>query len=703
MVEDVIIIGSGPAGLTAALYTAREDFKPLVITGLSAGGQLLLTTEVENYPAFPDGVNGTDLVELMRKQAEKFGTRFVGEDVTDVDFSSRPFKIKTASQAFETNSVVIATGASAKWLGIPSEQKFVGKGVSSCATCMPPHSLIVSNPSVHNIEEIAAGQRVLTSDGTFREVEEVMSRHFSGDLVTLKTRFFRAENIQLTPNHPVLVTKLERGIGPYYHTFKWSKPMWKEAGELVEGDILIYPIPKKVQSKTLNIAMELGLEKAKGGMVTLKTETHTSHRIPNKIKINEDFALLVGYYLSDGYAHSRGISFAFNYKEVDYVKDCTRLIKNLFGIGSTIKREKSVLKVTASSMILSMLFEKLFGKYSHEKSLPGYFVFLKPELQKALIRGFWRGDGSIGGKDFVLVTSSRILVEQLKIILLRLGVLPTVEKRKFETLKHSTIEGRNVTFKHDVYQVRVGGPSVKLMSSILGVSHPILAKRKHFNYHGWIKDGFAYIPIKRISRNPYDGKVYNLAVKGNTYVTTSGIVHNCDAPFYKGKDVIVVGGGDTAMEDSIFLTKFVNSVTIVHRRDQFRASKIMQERALSNPKIKVIWNSAVDEVLGDAKVTSVRLKNLQTNEITEMPVGGVFVAIGYEPNTRFLQGKLELDQNGYIVTKDEVKTAIDGVFVAGDVADHVYRQAITAAGSGAKAALEVRAYLQNLKYAQQGK
>jgi thioredoxin reductase (NADPH) len=311
MVEDVIIIGSGPAGLTAALYTAREDFKPLVITGLSAGGQLLLTTEVENYPAFPDGVNGTDLVELMRKQAEKFGTRFVGEDVTDVDFSSRPFKIKTASQAFETNSVVIATGASAKWLGIPSEQKFVGKGVSSCATC--------------------------------------------------------------------------------------------------------------------------------------------------------------------------------------------------------------------------------------------------------------------------------------------------------------------------------------------------------------------------------------------------------DAPFYKGKDVIVVGGGDTAMEDSIFLTKFVNSVTIVHRRDQFRASKIMQERTLSNPKIKVIWNSAVDEVLGDAKVTGVRLKNLQTNEITEMPVGGVFVAIGYEPNTRFLQGKLELDQNGYIVTKDEVKTAIDGVFVAGDVADHVYRQAITAAGSGAKAALEVRAYLQNLKYAQQGK
>ncbi len=307
MVEDVIIIGAGPAGLTAALYTSREDFKPLVITGVSAGGQLILTTEVENYPAFPEGVGGSELVDLMRKQAEKFGSRFVGEDVTGVDFSVRPFKVKTTSQSFEANSIIIATGASAKWLGIPSEQKFVGKGVSSCATC--------------------------------------------------------------------------------------------------------------------------------------------------------------------------------------------------------------------------------------------------------------------------------------------------------------------------------------------------------------------------------------------------------DAPFYRGKDVIVVGGGDTAMEDSLFLTKFVNSVTIVHRRDQFRASNIMKERVKSNPKIKIIWNSAVEEITGDAKVSGVKIKNVITNEVTEMPISGVFVAIGYQPNTKFLEGKLALDQAGYLVAKDEVKTAIDGVFVAGDVADHIYRQAITAAGSGAKAALEVRAYIQDLKYA----
>ncbi|MCL5101948.1 MAG: thioredoxin-disulfide reductase [Candidatus Marsarchaeota archaeon] len=306
MVENVIIIGSGPAGLSAALYTAREDFKPLVITGVEAGGQLLLTTVVENFPAFPDGVYGSELIDLMRKQAEKFGARFIGENVDSVDFSSRPFKVKTSSQEYEANSVIIATGASAKWLGIPSEKNFIGKGVSSCATC--------------------------------------------------------------------------------------------------------------------------------------------------------------------------------------------------------------------------------------------------------------------------------------------------------------------------------------------------------------------------------------------------------DAPFFKKKDVAIVGGGDTAMEDSIFLTKFVNSVTIIHRRDSFRASKIMQERVKSNPKIKIIWNSTVEEIKGSGKVESIMIKDVNTGKETEMKVDGLFVAIGYKPNTDFLRGVLELDQAGYIVTQDEVKTKIEGVYVAGDVADHVYRQAITAAASGTKAALEVRAYLQNIAY-----
>ena len=305
-VEDVIIIGGGPAGYTAAIYTAREDFKPLVISGIQSGGQLMLTNTVENYPGFPEGVLGPDLMALFRQQAERFGARLMDENVTEIDLSKKPFRIVADSKEYYANCVILATGASAKWLNLESEQKFIGRGVSSCATC--------------------------------------------------------------------------------------------------------------------------------------------------------------------------------------------------------------------------------------------------------------------------------------------------------------------------------------------------------------------------------------------------------DAPFFKKKDVVVVGGGDTAMEDSLFLTKFVNTVTIVHRRNELRASRIMQERVKSNPKIKLVLNSTIEEVIGEQKVTGVKIKDIVTNQTTTMKTDGVFVAIGYTPNTSFLKGKLKLDEQGYIIVKEEVKTDIDGVFVAGDVADHVYRQAVTAAASGTKAALEVRNYLQNIKY-----
>ena len=306
MVEKLLIIGGGPAGLSAAIYASREGFNPLVIAGMNAGGQLLLTSVVENFPGFPDGVDGPVIIDLMRKQAEKFDTRFVDQNVTKVDFAKRPFKVSTEDAEYEADSVIIATGANAKWLGIESEKKLIGKGISSCATC--------------------------------------------------------------------------------------------------------------------------------------------------------------------------------------------------------------------------------------------------------------------------------------------------------------------------------------------------------------------------------------------------------DGPFFKNKDVVVVGGGDTAMEDSLFLTKFVNSITIVHRRGEFRASKIMQERVKSNQKIKFVWDSVIDEVLGDEKVVGVRLKNLKTSATSEMKTDGIFVAIGYSPNTEMFNGQVNLDEQGYIEAEDEVKTNIDGVFVAGDVADKVYRQAATASGSGVKAALLAREYLLNLDY-----
>lgn len=168
----------------------------------------------------------------------------------------------------------------------------------------------------------------------------------------------------------------------------------------------------------------------------------------------------------------------------------------------------------------------------------------------------------------------------------------------------------------------------------------------------------------------------------------------CDGAFFRNKEVVVVGGGDSALEEANFLTKFCTKVTIVHRRDALRGSKIMQDRAKTNPKIAFILDSAVEEILGDTHVTGVKLKNVKTNVITEHKTDGVFVAIGHKPNTEIFAGQIDLDAKGYIVPKEHSSTNVPGVFVSGDVNDHRYRQAITAAGMGCQAAIDAEKWLE---------
>jgi thioredoxin reductase (NADPH) len=179
----------------------------------------------------------------------------------------------------------------------------------------------------------------------------------------------------------------------------------------------------------------------------------------------------------------------------------------------------------------------------------------------------------------------------------------------------------------------------------------------------------------------------------------------CDGFFYRGKDVLVVGGGNTAVEEALFLTNFASSVTIVHRRDAFRAEKILQKRLFSNPKVKVIWNAALDEVIGTENpksVTGVRLRDVRTGEVSELPVHGVFIAIGHEPSTSLFKGQLEMTPGGYIVTSPKsTATNVAGVFAAGDVTDDIYRQAVTAAGMGCMAALDAERYLASLEALEQ--
>jgi len=169
----------------------------------------------------------------------------------------------------------------------------------------------------------------------------------------------------------------------------------------------------------------------------------------------------------------------------------------------------------------------------------------------------------------------------------------------------------------------------------------------------------------------------------------------CDGFFFRNMDVAVVGGGDTAMEEATFLTRFAKTVTVIHRRDSLRASKIMQEKAFNNPKIRFLWDSEVIEVLGDHAVTGLRISNLKTKAVHDLPVLGLFLAIGHEPNTKNFVGQLDMDATGYLKVKPgSTHTNIPGVFAAGDVADHVYRQAVTAAGTGCMAAIDSERFLE---------
>lgn len=172
----------------------------------------------------------------------------------------------------------------------------------------------------------------------------------------------------------------------------------------------------------------------------------------------------------------------------------------------------------------------------------------------------------------------------------------------------------------------------------------------------------------------------------------------CDGAFFKGSRLIVVGGGDSAMEEANFLTRFASHVTVIHRRDSLRASKIMQDRAMNNPKISFVWDTGIEEILGQDSVTGARVKNLKTGTVSEIPCEGFFVAIGHEPNTSFLKGQIELDPKGYVIQtkRPTTATSVPGVFAAGDVQDTIYRQAITAAASGCQSAIDAERYLEAL-------
>ena len=213
-----------------------------------------------------------------------------------------------------------------------------------------------------------------------------------------------------------------------------------------------------------------------------------------------------------------------------------------------------------------------------------------------------------------------------------------------------------------------------------------------FRVKTWSNEYFAETLVLSTGATPR-----HLNIPGEKEFTGKGVSYcgTCDGHFFQGKDVVVVGGGDSALEEGLFLTRYVNSVTIIHRRDELRGGAILQERAFKNPKVKFVWDSAVTEIKGDGTVNLVRLKNLKSGEESEMATDGVFIFIGHIPNTDLYEGQLDLDENNYVVADRFMQTSVPGVYAAGEVADSHFRQVITSAGMGAAAAMQAIHFLED--------
>jgi hypothetical protein len=320
-------------------------------------------------------------------------------------------------------------------------------------------------------------------------------------------------------------------------------------------------------------------------------------------------------------------------------------------------------------------------------------MLLPPKKQAAILQGLWRGDGCIRDKDFCLVSNSQQLVYQVRDLLLRQGIIPSVQVRKASDLEAGNIGGRKIEFRHNKYHVVVGGRGLEKMSEILDVPHPKLASRKHLSDHAWIRNGQALLPIRKIERIRYRGPVYNIATQTNTYVAKNFIVHNCDAPLFPNKDTVVIGGGNSALEGALELSRIAKKVYLVHRRDKFRADEVTVEKARKDPKIEIITNHVPVEITGDKFVKSLIIEDVNSKKRRELSVQGIFSEIGWETHTTMVEGLVQTNAIGEIIVDTLCKTKTPGLYACGDLTVVPHKQTVISAGMGAVAALEAYRYV----------
>ncbi len=699
---DIAIIGGGCTGLGAAVYSARFNMNTIVFGG-RLGGLIQDTHLVENYPGFKS-LTGFELYQNLLEHAKDYSNLVdINEEfVKDIKKEKNYFVVKGENETIKAKTILFATGTRRKKLNVPGEKEFANKGVSYCATCLPPNESIILNSSIKEIKDVTPLTKVLAIDGKYKEIGGFTKRDYKGKLIKIRPRFFNEATL-LTPNHPVYSLKVIRGKGKdYFKDFKFTEPKWVPAENLTENDCVLYPILKEVKDVDEIKISDFIEVKIDGSMILPYIETYTSNKIPNKIKIDNDFMRLVGYYISEGTVNKHQLLFYFRKDEDLYINDVKKILKEKFGLDPVIKYEKNVCRIAIYSKIIADFFKSQFDKYSYKKSIPHWAVLLPKNKQKELIKGLWRGDGCVRDKDFCYVTSSRALAYQIRDILLRLGIISSLQIRKKEHLNReiNRIEGRLVGFNHDKYHINVGGQFLKSISEILGIEHPLLENRKKSFNHAWINKNFAILPIRKIEKVNYSGQVLNVAVPDTqTYVAKNFLVHNCDAPLFRNKTCIMVGGSDSAAKEALLLAEYAKKVYIVYRGEKIHPEPINMlrvEKLMKKGKIEMINNTNIVEIKGDKFVNSVVFdKPYKGNK--EFKCEGVFIEIGHIVESD-LAKKLgvKLDKRGEIIIDKDSKTNVPGIYAGGDVAAREWKQAIVGVAEGVVATNSAYEYIQEM-------
>lgn len=421
--------------------------------------------------------------------------------------------------------------------------------VTALDFCLVPDTLIETSIGLKAINQIEVGEYVLTHKGRFRQVTKRFERIYDGMVIRLKPRFFG--EILITPEHPVLAIKnpykrkgliwknaFFKGRPTHYNSFK-LRFEWVKASDLSKDDLILYPIVRDTKNiKSIKISEVVENDGYIKEEEYLRYRHKPHNRIKDEILINLDLMRLLGYFLADGSVakNDNYVQFHINKSDTTMLKDIENILKILFGLEAHRIPRKGRIQLACGSRLLAQLFRVFFGKnpLSHTKSIPEWIMKLPRNKQRELIKGMWMGDGSIGNKSFQYVTTSEKLAHQLQMLLMRQGIISTLnryENKSDFSDKYNT---------KDVFHLDVCGIWLEKMSKLLAVKHPYLESRSNTRRHGLIFKDYAIVPIRSVGTAQYKGKVYNLAIEDdNSYTTTAGNIHNCEHVYQSDLDFVV--------------------------------------------------------------------------------------------------------------------------------------------------------------------